>query len=229
MFAIKSLRRRLAVLVFLLSASGGAVLSGQGLTGQISGTLTDPSGAPVANASLQLSNNQTGQTRTTQSESDGHFVFSELLPGNFKLVVDVSGFKRFEQTQINVTATERVTLPTIALQVGTVNETVAVTGQPPPIQTESAERSGLITSREMQELPLKGRDYLGTVRLIPGIVDTANRESPGWNDLVGININGTRAGSIDLTLDGITSLDTGSLTGPYLAPSIDAVSEVKVF
>jgi hypothetical protein len=63
---------------------------------------------------------------------------------------------------------------------------------------------------------------------MPGIIDTANRESPGWNDLVGININGTRAGSIDLNLDGITSLDTGSMTGPYLAPSIDAVAEVRV-
>src|SRR5579883_2756123 len=80
----------------------------------------------------------------------------------------------------------------------------------------------------MQELPFKGRDYLNTTRLLPGVVDTANRESPGWNGLVGINIMGTRAGSIDLTLDGITSLDTGSSTGPYLAPSLDAVAEVKV-
>lgn len=80
----------------------------------------------------------------------------------------------------------------------------------------------------MQEIPLKGRSYMGTAKLLPGIIDTANRESPGWNDLVGININGTRAGTIDLNLDSITSLDTGSMTGLYLAPSIDAVSEVKV-
>ncbi len=80
----------------------------------------------------------------------------------------------------------------------------------------------------MQELPLKGRSYIGTAKLLPGVVDTANRESPGWNDLVGININGTRAGTINLTLDGITSLDTGSMTGPYLAPNLDAVGEVKV-
>ena len=78
---------------------------------------------------------------------------------------------------------------------------------------KAAERAGLITSREMQEIPLKGRSYIGTTKLLPGIIDTANRESPGWNDLVGININGTRAGAIDLNLDGITSLDTGSLPG----------------
>ncbi len=127
-----------------------------------------------------------------------------------------------------MTATERVTLPAISLQLGAVSETISVTGQTAAVQTESSERAGLITSREMQEISLKGRSYIGTTRLLPGVIDTANRESPGWNDLVGININGTRAGSIDLNLDGITSLDTGSLTGPYLAPSIDAVGEVKV-
>ena len=72
----------------------------------------------------------------------------------------------------------------------------------------------------MQELPLKGRSYIGTAKLLPGVVDTANRESPGWNDLVGININGTRAGTINLTLDGITSLDTGSMTGHIWRPTL---------
>ncbi len=229
MYAITSLRKRqLSCLLALLSICFCLALMGQGLTGQVSGTLTDPSGAPVNNADLVITNTQTNQSRSIKSDADGHFVFTELLPGVFKLTADAPGFKKFEQTQIVVTATERVTLPGIALQVGTLNETVSVSGETAAVQTESAERSGLITSREMQELPLKGRDYLGTVKLLPGIVDTSNRESPGWNNLVGINISGTRAGAIDLTLDGITSLDTGSLTGPYLAPSLDAVSEVKV-
>jgi hypothetical protein len=206
----------------------GGSLYGQGLTGQLSGDLVDPSGASVAGANIQVSNLETGQNRSTKSDNQGHFVFTELLPGNFNLEVDAPGFKRVEQKGINVSSTERVTLPRITMQVGALTDTVSVTGESVVVQTESAERSGLINSRQMQELPLKGRSYMGTAKLIPGIIDTANRESPGWNDLVGININGTRAGSIDLNLDGITSLDTGSLTGPYLAPSIDAVSEVKV-
>src|SRR6185437_9733324 len=173
-------------------------------------------------------NSQTAQKRSAKTDEQGRFIFTELLPGTFSVSIDAPGFKRYEQTQINVSATERVTLPPIVLQIGALSETVSVMGETAAVQTESAERSGLITSRQMQELPLKGRSYMGTVKLLPGIIDTANRESPGWNDLVGININGTRAGSIDLTLDGITSLDTGSLTGPYLAPSIDAVGEVKV-
>jgi hypothetical protein len=211
-------------LLFLCSA----LLFSQGLTGQLSGTVADSSGGAIANANVQITNTQTQQVRSAKSGSDGRFVFTELLPGDFSLTIDNSGFKKFQQTGLRVSATERVVLPPIVLEVGAVTETVAVTGQVAAVQTESAERSGLITSREMQEIPLKGRSYIGTTKLLPGIIDTANRESPGWNDLVGININGTRAGAIDLNLDGITSLDTGSLTGPYLAPSIDAVAEVKV-
>jgi hypothetical protein len=228
-----SLRTKLRLLalcvVFLLSAGGLlSTLVGQGLTGQISGTISDPSGAAVADADVQVTNSETGQTRSAKSDNQGSFVFAQLLPGKFMLTITAPGFKKYEQPEISVTATERVTLPVIAMQVGAVSDTVSVTGEAIAVQTQSAERSGLITTRQMQELPLKGRSYLGTAKLLPGIIDTANRESPGWNDLVGININGTRAGAINLTLDGITSLDTGSMVGPYLAPSIDAVAEVKV-
>jgi hypothetical protein len=217
-----------AATIALLAVFWSGSLFGQGLTGRLSGTITDSSGSAIGSATVQLTNSQTAQKRSAKTDEQGRFIFTELLPGTFSVSIDAPGFKRYEQTQINVSATERVTLPPIVLQIGALSETVSVMGETAAVQTESAERSGLITSRQMQELPLKGRSYIGTAKLLPGIIDTANRESPGWNDLVGININGTRAGSIDLNLDGITSLDTGSMTGPYLAPSIDAVAEVKV-
>ena len=163
--------------------------SAQGLTGQISGLVADSSGASVANATVQVISAETSQSRSATSDSDGRFVFTELLPGTYRLTIENSGFKKYEQTGISVTAAERVALPTIFLQLGSLTETVSVQGQTAAVQTESAERAGLITSREMQEIPLKGRSYIGTTRLLPGVIDTANRESPGWNDLVGININ----------------------------------------
>ncbi|MBI3469856.1 MAG: TonB-dependent receptor [Candidatus Solibacter usitatus] len=203
-------------------------LWGQGLTGKLSGTVADSSGAIVAGAEIAVTNSQTGQTRSSKTDDQGYFIFNELLPGTYTLNITAAGFKKFEQQSISLTATERVALPQITLEVGGVNETVSVTAEVVRLQTESSERSGLINTRQMQELPLKGRSYIGTAKLLPGVTDTANRESPGWNDLVGININGTRQGSINLTLDGVTSLDTGSMVGPYLAPSLDAVAEVKV-
>lgn len=217
-----------AALVALLAGCWSGSLFSQGLTGQLSGSITDSSGSAIGSATIQITNTQTAQKRSTKTDAQGRFAFTELLPGTFSVSIDAPGFKHYEQSQVNVSATERVTLPKIALEIGALSETVTVSGETAAVQTGSSERSGLITSRQMQELPLKGRSYLGTVKLLPGIIDTANRESPGWNDLVGINISGTRAGAIDLTLDGITSLDTGSMTGPYLAPSLDAVAEVKV-
>src|SRR5438105_14658265 len=129
------------VLALFIECSMGA-LFGQGLTGQLSGVVTDPSGAAVANADVQIANRETGQTRTAKSDGQGHFVFVELLPGSFNLGISAPGFKKYEQQEIRVTATERVTLPAIAMQVGALTETVSVTAEAAGIQTESAERSG---------------------------------------------------------------------------------------
>ena len=214
-----------AILLVLLTSG---LLSAQGLTAQISGTVQDGNGNVVPNADLTLTNQQTQQKRSAKSNDAGAFVFTEVLPGTFTLTTSYTGFKTAEQKDISATATERVALPPITLELGQVNETISVQAESARLQTDSSERSGLVTSRQMVELPLKGRDYLGTVKLIPGVLDTANREAPGWNNLGGITINGTRSGTVNLTLDGISSLDTGSMTGPFLAPSADAVAEVKV-
>ncbi len=200
----------------------------QGLTGNLSGSVADPSGSAIPGAEITLTNIATNQVRTAQSDTNGDFVFTQLLPSTYKIQVSSKGFKRYEQTDIVLTATERLVLKKIELQIGEMTQTVEVTAETARLQTQSAERSGLISLEQTQNVPLKGRDYLGLVRLLPGVIDTANRNAPGWNNLGGITINGNRQGTINLTLDGISSLDTGSMGGPYLAPSLDAVAEVKV-
>jgi hypothetical protein len=221
-----SVLRSLSATMLLACWAGG--LYGQGLTGQISGTVQDSSGAVIADARVTLLNTGTGQNRVTASDDQGQFVFTELLPGTFQLSVNKEGFKKYEQAGIVVTATERVVLRAITMDVGSTTETISVTAEAVLLQTASAERSGLINTKQVQDLGLKGRDYLGLVKLLPGVIDTANREAPGWNNIGGITINGNRSGTINLTLDGVSSLDTGSMTGPYLAPSLDAVAELKV-
>lgn len=215
-------------LVVMAAAIFSAPIAAQGLTGQISGTLTDANGSVVPNAKITVKNEETAQMREVTSDSDGNFVVPQLLPATYSLVVSAGGFKKFEQKGIQVTANERVALRKVTLEVGDVSQTVTVTAETALVKTESAERAGLIDEQQIQNIALKGRDYLGMVRLLPGVVDTANREAPGWNNLGGITINGSRGGTLNLTLDGVSSLDTGSQGGPYLAPGLDAIGEVKV-
>jgi hypothetical protein len=200
----------------------------QGLTGQISGILTDPSGAAVANAKIEVTNEETARVVTVSSDSEGNFIVPQLLSGTYTLVVTANGFKRYEQKGLVLAANDRVAVRRIALEVGDVTQSVTVTADAALVQTNSAERAGLISEEQIQNIALKGRDYMGLVKLLPGVIDTANREAPGWNNLGGVSINGSRGGTINLTLDGVSSLDTGSQLGPYLAPGLDAIGEVKV-
>lgn len=217
-----------AMLSLTLLSTLSIAAAAQGLTGQISGILTDPNGGVVPNAKVEVTNEETARMVTVNADSDGNFVAPNLLPGTYTLVVTAGGFKRFEQKGIVVTANERVAVRRIALEVGDMSQTVTITAEQALIQTNSAERAGLIDEQQIQSIALKGRDYMGLVRLLPGVVDTANREAPGWNNLVGVTVNGSRSGTLNLTLDGVSSLDTGSQLGPYLAPGLDAIGEVKV-
>lgn len=203
-------------------------LQAQGLTGQVTGTVVDPSGAAVAGAKVLLETSETGQSRNSETDALGSFVFAQLLPGTYRIVIEATGFRAYEQKDIVLSATERVTLRQIMLDIGANTEKVSVTAEAARIQTQSAERSGLISTSQIRELSLKGRDYLGLVHLLPGVVDTANREAPGNSNLEGIYVNGSRMGTINLTLDGVSNLDTGSMRGPFIAPGLDAIAEVKV-
>ncbi|HBY62713.1 MAG TPA: hypothetical protein DEH78_23060 [Solibacterales bacterium] len=226
---MKSRIRQLALAASLiLAAAAPWELRGQGLTGQIAGSVQDPAGAAVVSATVVIANTGTGLVRQSTTGEDGAYLFTQLLPGTYSLTISASGFKKYEKKDIVLTATERVVVPPTSLELGDITQVISVEDEAARVQTQSAERSGLISTQQMQDLSLKGRDYLGFVKLLPGVIDTANREAPGWNNLGGIAINGNRAGTINLTLDGVSSLDTGSMGGPYLAPSADAVSEIKV-
>lgn len=217
------------------AALAGALLTGvyghaqaQGLTGQISGTVTDQGGGVLPGATVTVKNTGTNATREVTTGGEGTFVVPDLLAGTYEISVAMSGFKTYHLTGVNLSANERLALRTIALQVGQIEEAVAVTAEVTRVQTLSGERSGLITQEQLKEISLKGRDYMGMLRLLPGVVDTQNREAPGWNNLNGLSINGGRNNTINLTYDGVTNLDTGSNTGPFLAPGLDSIAEIKV-
>lgn len=157
----------LALCAILIIAGAPLFVYAQGLTGQISGTVQDPSGNVVPRATVELANTGTAQTREVTTDDVGNFVFTQLLPGTYKLKVSAAGFKSYEQQDIVLTATERVVLRQIQLQLGEVTQTVTVQAEAARLQTQSAERAGLISTSQIKELSLKGRDYMGLIRLLP--------------------------------------------------------------
>ena len=212
----------------LLFSLGRVPVNAQGLTGQLSGTVVDSSGGAIPGATVNVRNVATQVSRDAVTDASGGFVIADLLAGTYDVTVSLTGFKTYVQTAVVLSANERVALRAIALQVGALSETISVTAEAARVQTQSSERSGLITQDQLKEVTLKGRDYMGMLKLLPGVVDTANREAPGWNNIGGLAINGGRNNTINLTYDGVTNLDTGSNTGPFLAPGLDSIAEIKV-
>ena len=134
-------------------------------------------------------------------------MFPDLLAGTFDLTVTMQGFKTYEQKGIELGATERVGLRTIALDVGGLAETVTVQSEAVQVQTTSGARSAVITRDNIEDIALKGRDFAGMLKLLPGVIDTRNREAPGWENMNNLSINGRT--SFNFSYDGVTNKDTG--------------------
>ena len=217
---------RLCRLLFyaLLAA---AISLAQTISGFISGTVTDPSGAVVPGAQVKLTNDANGLQRGGVTSETGGFSFVSVQPGTYSLSVEHTGFKSYRRRGMALSANERLPQD-IQLEVGAAAEAVNVEARAATVQTNSAERADTVTNQQYETLPLKGRDFMGLLKLLPGVVDTNKRESPTNNSLSGLNISGNREGTYNLTLDGVTNLDAGSNTGPYFEPSADSVAEVHV-
>ena len=220
---------RIVFVVAVLVAIVGAASSvrAQGLTGQISGTVNDSGGGVLPGATVTIKNAGTNATRETVTGADGSFLFPDLLAGKYDITVTVSGFKTYEQKGIELASTERIALRAISLEVGGVSETVTVQAEAVQVQTTTAARSGLITRDNIDNIALKGRDFAGMLKLLPGVIDTSAREAPGWGSMGGLSING-RSGGFNFSYDGVTNKDTGSNSGNYAAPALDSIAEVRV-
>lgn len=208
--------------VFLFVASGLA----QTTSAVITGTVADPTGAPIAGATVSLSNDSTGEQRTVQTFESGNFVFSAVLPGRYTLSVEHQGFKKIQKKELNITATERLSAGTIMLQVGSVTESIEVTAQATPVQTTSQERSAVLTTDQMDKLMSRGRDFLTLLRVLPGVIQTSDPQTVGRT---GIPImQGLRQSYSNITIDGASTNDLGSMQALGTPVNMDAISEVKV-
>lgn len=201
-------------------------------TGEISGTVTDSTGAVVAGAAITLTNPATGFQRTTASNNEGIFTFPALRPGVYTLRAEMQGFQAQLRNDVvlQVGQTPRIDF---VLAVGNVTEVVEVTGGAPVLETESTAVGTVIENKRIVELPLNGRNYLQLASLIPGATTNGPASSQGQQRMGGarnqfaLNVAGQRVHFNHYTLDGMENTDPNFNTYLFL-PSIDALQEFKV-
>jgi hypothetical protein len=199
--------------------------------GSVVGTVTDASSAAIQGAAVTLTNSGTGERRSAGSDSGGSFRFVNLVPGNYKLEVEMAGFKRYTRDAIPVSVEAAVRVD-VGMQVGDVSQSVAVEASAPLLQTENATLSQVVGARSVQELPLNGRNVLNLVALVPGVVPQGATEGAsltGKNVFAAGNyqIGGGAANQSASYFDGVpVTTGFGNIVG--LVPSQDAVAEFRV-
>ncbi len=217
--------RRHVMRVLILILFCACVAVAQQVSGSIIGTVKDSQQAAIANAKIILNNPQMASNREVNTSTDGSFVFTQVQPGTYRLTVESAGFKKFEQTDVRVFASDRVALGDIVLAVGTLNETVTVEASAAQIQTASAERSGVLTTTQVLDEGLLSRSVFDLVRTMPGIATGGSTSGLGVGS---INANGNRNNQNNFTMDGVTNIDTGSNGGTLATTNVDMIAEMKV-
>lgn len=215
-------------ILFLLAAAISALYA-QTISGSIVGTVLDSSGHSIANASVKLISERTGEERTSPTNDAGDFIFPALQPGAYTIAVEQPGFRPYRKTGNQLSAAERLSVGTLALQVGSVNESITVAAQGVAVQTSSSENSALISSKQLEQISIRGRDVVSMLRILPGVSQTVDTEFLGGSFGTGTpNMGGARSNWNSLQVDGLTGNDLGS-PNTFSSPiNMDAIGEVKV-
>ncbi len=217
------LRRLIAILSMLLPIAVRA----QNTSGNITGRITDPSGAVIPDAHIAVTNLGTGEARSVTTDDSGNFTATLLLPGRYSVTAGHAGFKNVVQTGINLEINQTVRAD-LTLTPGDVQENVEITANALTLDTDSASVSQIIDSKQIAELPLNGRNFISLVFLDPSAVQTGGEQSSnryGEGDAIGIG--GGISSSNEYTVDGTMITDTGYST-PSFNLSPDAIQEFKI-
>src|SRR6202049_5168075 len=220
----------------LLSLLCSHPVHGQVVGGTISGTISDRSGAVVANATVSLQNLATGVTTAVTTNAQGLYSLPNLLPGNYQETVSATGFEKAIRNGIILTVGSQM-VSNVEMKVGAINETVEVSEQPPDLQLESSAISSSTDSKTLVELPLNARSWTDLATLQPGVSTIRAMASVSSTDRLGrgygveLSVSGGRPQQNNYLLDGISINDytnqaPGSILGGNLG--VDAVSEFSV-
>jgi hypothetical protein len=218
--------------VFLLLVAITIPLCAQTPSGEISGVVTDQTGAVMAGVKVTLTNPATNANREVQTNDAGLYTFPALPPGIYSLNVQKTGFRAIERRNIEVLVGSANRID-FQLEVGELSNTVEVMGGAPILQSENASIGTVIENRSIVELPLNGRNYLQLTSLIPGATTNGPGSAQGQQRMGGqrnsfaLNVAGQRIHFNHYSLDGIENTDL-NFNSYMLLPSIDAIREFKV-
>ncbi len=178
------------VLVLLLNGAG--ILQGQSATGQITGTVTDATGAVIPKVKISLTNQKTGATRDTTANESGAYAFPLLPVGVYSVSAEQQGFSVAKRSDVTLNVDQVVRID-LQLSVGQTTETVNVQGSAITIDTDTAGVGQVVTTKQVTELPLNGRNFLQLLFLAGGAVETGG-EQGSMRQGAGnaISINGAR-------------------------------------
>jgi len=224
MFKTTSVR----LIVAALFIAAAPWLAAQITTTTITGTVTDPAGAAIPNATVTAINTATNLTRSTQTGGQGEFRLEFMPVGDYTVEISVEGFKKFVRTGIVLEVNVPVRVDA-TLQIGGTNETVTVTSEAPLVNTDNAQIGRTVSNNEITNLPIVNRNVYNLLTLTPGVESSANSIVLGYPEqrtMINGGVDGG-AGSVNYYLDGGTNM-TGLRNTGNIPPNPDAVQEFRV-
>src|SRR5436309_4884338 len=233
---LRSIGSLFAVLVLVLGAISFAGLlvlapsaSAQKITGLMTGSVTDPSGAAVPGATVSVVNERTGAAREAATNEQGSFSFPELDPGMYTLTVTKTGFKKLTQKNVELHVAD-VTNLNVKMEMGAATEIVEVEASALVINTQTGDVGNIMTGEQVRELPMNGRNFVQLTTLVPGaaVGESFVNKNKGLFARVDISFSGSPSVDNQWTVDGAGNNDIGSQRTILVYPSIDGIEEFKI-
>jgi len=200
----------------------------QEVRASLTGTITDSTGAAVANAAVQVTNLATNAVTSTKSNESGTFVTPFLAPGQYHMTVEATGFKKFVRENIQLQAADRVRID-VKLEVGEVTTSVTVSESVSQLQTETATRSQVLANEIVASVPTQGRNPFQIAWAASGVVKSGTfryLRSFDIGGMSGLSINGGREKVNEVLMDGISNVRAEYTV--ISAPTTESVQEFKV-
>ena len=227
---IRTLGRSAACVLALVWLLNLPQIAGQGSTAVLLGTITDPSGAAIADAAVGVKNLGTGNAQTAMTDAQGRFRVPELGLGDYEIQASKAGFSTAVRKGITLTVGSQ-TVVDFSLQVGQSQQTVTVEGQVTQVETNSTALSNLVEQTQMRELPLNGRNFAQLLTLAPGVQQLTSQASQRYGTQANYSVAGSRGEGQLFLLDntntaGFFNHGTGSgATGTSLG--VEAIAEFQ--